>query len=33
MSAALEIESLEVRYGGIPAVRGLNLKLDERFPR
>jgi branched-chain amino acid transport system ATP-binding protein len=30
VSAALEIESLEVRYGGIPAVRGLNLKLDER---
>jgi branched-chain amino acid transport system ATP-binding protein len=30
VSAALEIESLDVRYGGIPAVRGLSLKLDER---
>jgi branched-chain amino acid transport system ATP-binding protein len=29
VTAALEIEGLEVRYGGIPAVRGLSLRLDE----
>jgi branched-chain amino acid transport system ATP-binding protein len=28
VSAALEIDSLEVRYGGIAAVRGLSLRLD-----
>ena len=29
MSAALEIEALEVRYGTVPAVRGLSLRLEQ----
>jgi branched-chain amino acid transport system ATP-binding protein len=29
VSAALELEGLEVRYGSVPAVRGLSLRVDE----
>ncbi len=29
MSAALELDGLEVRYGAVPAVRGLSLRIDE----
>jgi branched-chain amino acid transport system ATP-binding protein len=29
VSAVLELESLEVRYGAVPAVRGLSLRVDE----
>jgi branched-chain amino acid transport system ATP-binding protein len=30
MSAVLELDGVEVRYGAVPAVRGLSLRVDER---